>query len=45
MKNALTKTLDDPTLEEMPVVPIDEMQADTEASEPILALIDTRPAQ
>ena len=40
MKNALTKTLDDPTLEEMPVVPIDEMQADTEASEPILALID-----
>ena len=40
MKNALTKTLDDPALEEMPVVPIDEMQADTEASEPILDLID-----
>ena len=40
MKNALTKTLDDPALEEMPVVPIDEVQADTEASEPILDLID-----
>jgi outer membrane protein TolC len=40
MKNALTKTLDDPALEEMPVVPIDEMQADTQASEPILELID-----
>jgi outer membrane protein TolC len=40
MKNALTKTLEDPALEEMPVVPTDQMQADTEASEPILDLID-----
>ncbi len=41
MKNALTKTLDDPTLGEMPVVPTDRMQAtDTAASEPILDLID-----
>jgi outer membrane protein TolC len=40
MKNALTKTLDDPALEEMPVVPTDQMQPDTEASEPILDLIE-----
>jgi outer membrane protein TolC len=40
MKNALTRTLDSPTLEEMPVVPTDQMQPDTEASEPILGLID-----
>jgi len=40
MKNALTRTLDNPTLEEMPVVPTDQMQPDTEASEPILDLID-----
>jgi outer membrane protein TolC len=42
IKNALTKSLDDPTLEEMPVVPMDRMQtANTEAdvSEPILDLI------
>jgi outer membrane protein TolC len=39
MKNALTRTLDNPTLEEMPVVPTDQMQADTEVSEPILDLI------
>ena len=39
MKNALTKTLDDPALEEMPVVPTDQVQAETEASEPILDLI------
>jgi outer membrane protein TolC len=42
MKNALTKSLDDPTLEEMPVVPTDRMQTtDTQAdtSEPILDLI------
>ena len=40
MKNALTKRLDDPSLEEMPVVPTDRMQtADTEASKPILELI------
>jgi outer membrane protein TolC len=42
MKNALTKSLDDPTLGEMPVVPTDRMQtANTEAntSEPILDLI------
>ncbi len=40
MKNALTKSLDNPALEEMPVVPTDQMQADTEASEPVLDLID-----
>jgi outer membrane protein TolC len=42
MKNALTKSLDNPTLEEMPVVPTDRMQAantDSDASEPILDLI------
>jgi|HubBroStandDraft_1064217.scaffolds.fasta_scaffold00049_14 outer membrane protein TolC len=42
MKNALTKSLDDPTLGEMPVVPTDRMQtADTGAdvTEPILDLI------
>jgi outer membrane protein TolC len=42
MKNALTKSLDDPTLGEMPVVPTDRMQnSSTEAdtSEPILDLI------
>ena len=40
MKNALTRTLDNPALEEMPVVPTDQMQPDTDASEPILDLID-----
>ncbi|MGA7926204.1 MAG: TolC family protein [Candidatus Sulfotelmatobacter sp.] len=42
MKNALTKSLDDPTLGEMPVVPTDRMQTtNTEAdtSKPILDLI------
>ena len=42
MKNALTKSLDDPTLQEMPVVPTDQMQstdAGAEATEPILDLI------
>jgi outer membrane protein TolC len=42
MKNALTKNLDNPTLEEMPVVPTDRMQAsisDADASVPILDLI------
>jgi len=40
MKNALTKSLDDPTLQEMPVVPTDNtLAADTETSEPILDLI------
>jgi outer membrane protein TolC len=42
MKNALTKSLDDPTLEEMPVVPTDRMQAtisDADANTPILDLI------
>jgi len=40
MKNALTRNLDDPTLEEMPVVPTNNMlPADTGASEPILDLI------
>jgi len=41
MKNALTKTLDNPAVEEMPVVPTDRMPAtDADASEPILDLID-----
>jgi len=43
MKNALTKSLDDPTLEEMPVVPTDQMQAantSADTSEPILDLIE-----
>jgi outer membrane protein TolC len=40
MKNALTKTLDDPVLEEMPVIPTDQMQvAPAPESEPILDLI------
>ncbi len=42
MKNALTKSLDDPTLGEMPVVPTDRMQdtnTEADASEPILDLI------
>jgi outer membrane protein TolC len=40
MKNALTKTLDDPVLEEMPVIPTDQMQvAPTTESGPILELI------
>src|SRR3977135_2806654 len=32
MKNALTRTLDDPALEEMPVVPIDQMQPEPEST-------------
>jgi outer membrane protein TolC len=42
MKNALTKSLDDPTLGEMPVVPTDRMQtttAEAETNVPILDLI------
>jgi len=41
IKNALTKSLDDPTLQEMPVVPTDRMQdSDTNATtEPLLDLI------
>jgi len=42
MKNALTKSLDDPTLGEMPVVPTDLMlttSAEADASKPILELI------
>jgi outer membrane protein TolC len=42
MKNALTKSLDDPTLGEMPVVPTDRMQTahtEADATEPILDLI------
>jgi outer membrane protein TolC len=42
MKNALTKSLDDPTLEEMPVIPMDQSRASSdEASNntPILDLI------
>jgi outer membrane protein TolC len=43
MKNALTKSLDDPILEEMPVVPTDRMtttNAESNTSEPILNLIE-----
>ena len=41
MKNALTRTLDNPALEEMPVVPTDSMQTTAaEGDEPILDLID-----
>ncbi|HEY0760337.1 MAG TPA: TolC family protein [Acidisarcina sp.] len=40
VKNALTKTLDDPRLEEMPVVPTDRMVAAMEANaQPMQALI------
>jgi outer membrane protein TolC len=40
MKNALTKSLDDPVLEEMPVIPTDQMQVvQSTESEPILDLI------
>jgi len=40
MKNAITKSLDDPTLEAMPVVPTDKMEAVmTEAARPIQDLI------
>ena len=40
IKNALTRSLDDAVLEEMPVVPTDQLQAlDTEPSKPILELI------
>ena len=31
MKNAITRSLDDPILEEMPVVPVDKIAGDTEA--------------
>jgi outer membrane protein TolC len=41
MKNALTKTLDDPLLEEMPVVPTDRSQASAQTdAQPILDLIN-----
>src|ERR1019366_8012825 len=40
MKNAITRSLDDPVLESMPVIPTDRMQAlATEAAEPIQSLI------
>jgi len=40
MKNALTKSLDDPTLEEMPVIPTDHSQGSgEETNTPILDLI------
>ncbi len=40
MKNAITRSLDDPVLESMPVIPTDKMQTlATEASEPIQNLI------
>ncbi len=42
MKNALTKSLDDPTLEEMPVVPTDRTEASNtqaDGNQPILDLI------
>ena len=41
IKNALTKSLDDPALEEMPVIPTDQiLSGATETAEPILDLID-----
>jgi outer membrane protein TolC len=43
MKNALTRNLDDPTLEEMPVVPTDRMRntnTESDVTEPILNLIE-----
>jgi outer membrane protein TolC len=41
MKNAVTKTLDDPVLEEMPVVPTDRMQdMGAQSTTPILDLIN-----
>jgi outer membrane protein TolC len=42
MKNALTKSLDDPTLEEMPVIPTDQMKVDetTLSQQPIADLIN-----
>ncbi|MFZ0807524.1 MAG: TolC family protein [Candidatus Sulfotelmatobacter sp.] len=40
MKNAITKSLDDPVLESIPVIPIDKMQAvETEAAQGIQGLI------
>jgi outer membrane protein TolC len=40
VKNAITKTLDDPILEEMPVVPTDRMTtADADPTQPMQALI------
>jgi outer membrane protein TolC len=40
MKNAITRSLDDPVLESMPVIPTDKMQTlATEAAEPIQSLI------
>ncbi|HYM77056.1 MAG TPA: TolC family protein [Candidatus Dormibacteraeota bacterium] len=40
MKNAITKSLDDPVLESMPVVPTDQLQAAaTQATQPIQELI------
>ena len=40
IKNALTKSLDDPILEAMPVVPTDTMQlVDTQASQPLADLV------
>ncbi len=41
IKNALTRSLDDATLEEMPVVPTDRLQSlDIQTSQPILDLIN-----
>ncbi len=42
MKNAITRSLDDPVLESMPVIPTDKMQTlATEAAEPIQSLISS----
>lgn len=41
MKNAITRTLDDPILEEMPVVPVDRISSDVQPSmEPVQQMID-----
>jgi outer membrane protein TolC len=39
MKNAITKSLDDPVLESMPVIPTDKMETATRASQPVQDLI------
>jgi outer membrane protein TolC len=39
MKNAITKSLDDPVLESMPVIPTDKMETATQVSQPVQDLI------
>ena len=44
MKNALTKSLDDPTLEEMPVIPTDRSQASSDEATTLLVAARPTPA-